>query len=76
MLGHFENQTVAVVGGFQRGENGGQFAVERNVDDGADDLADLAGGGEHGGHRVIPFGRRQSASAPAMISTSSVVIAA
>jgi hypothetical protein len=28
VLGDFENQAVAVVAGFQRGEDGGQFAVE------------------------------------------------
>jgi hypothetical protein len=43
VLRHFENQAVAVVAGFERGEDRRQFAVEVNVDDGADDLADLAG---------------------------------
>jgi hypothetical protein len=43
-----ERQAVAVVVGFQRGEDRGQLAVERHVDDGADHLADLAAGGVRG----------------------------
>ncbi len=38
VLRHFQNQTLAVVGGFKCVENRGQVAVERDVDDGADDL--------------------------------------
>ena len=39
VLGNFENETVAVVVGFQRVQNRRQFAFfESNVDDGADDL--------------------------------------
>ena len=44
MLGHFENQAVAVVGGFERVQDLRQMAFEFDVDDGADDLRDVAGG--------------------------------
>ena len=43
MLRHFQNQAVAVVVGFQRVQNRRQIAIELNVDDGTDDLSDLAG---------------------------------
>ena len=52
MLGDFENQTVAVVLGFQRVQDLRQMTVELDVDDGADDLRDAAGGESgfsHGG---------------------------
>ncbi len=49
VLGNFEHQAGAVVVGFQRRENRRQFAVEGHVDDGADDLADLAASGVGGG---------------------------
>ncbi len=43
MLGHFQNEAVAHVVGFQRVQDQRQItAVERNVDDGADDLGHLA----------------------------------
>ena len=42
VLGDFEDQAVAVVVGFERGEDRRQLALERDVDDGADDLRDLA----------------------------------
>ena len=42
VLGHFENQRLAVVVGGQRVQNRRQVIVELNVDDGADDLGDLA----------------------------------
>ena len=51
MLGDFEHEAVAVILGFESRENGGQFALEGHVDDGADDLADFAGWG--GGHGVF-----------------------
>ncbi len=44
MLRDFQNQARALVVGFQRVENGRQFAVELHVDDGADHLGDAAGG--------------------------------
>ena len=83
MLGHLEHQAVAVVLGLQRVQDRRQVAVELHVDDGADDLRDAAGGV---GCR-LPFGSwcsvlvsslslLQSASAPEMISISSLVICA
>ncbi len=42
MLSDFENQTVAVIVGFERVQNRRQFAFESNVDDGADNLGDFA----------------------------------
>ena len=42
MLGDFEHQAVAVVGGLERVQDLGQVAVELDVDDGADDLGDAA----------------------------------
>ena len=44
VLRDFQNQPRASVVGFQRVENGRQFAVELHVDDGADHLGDAAGG--------------------------------
>jgi hypothetical protein len=43
MLRHFEDEAVAVVVGFKRRKDRGQCAVERNVDDSADDLRNAAG---------------------------------
>ena len=43
MLGHLEDQAVALVAGLQRVEDRRQLAVELDVDDGADDLSDAAG---------------------------------
>jgi hypothetical protein len=54
MLGDFEHQAVAVVVGLQRGKDLRQVAVERDVDDRADhlaDAADIVGGGLGG----LPF---------------------
>ena len=42
VLRHFEDQSFAVVVGFQRVQNRGQIAIELHVDDGADDLSDFA----------------------------------
>src|SRR3546814_13550241 len=42
MLSHFKNQTLAVIVGFERRQNGGQTVREGDVDDSADDLADMA----------------------------------
>ena len=76
MLGHFEHKARALVGGLQRVEDLGQVAVELHIDDGADDLGDSAGGCVGGGHFVHPLDFGQSASAPEMISMSSLVIIA
>ena len=46
MLGDFENQAVAVVLGFERVQDLRQMTVELDVDDGADDLRDVARGRE------------------------------
>src|SRR3546814_5648417 len=43
MLSHFKNQTLAVIVGFERRQNGGQTVREGDVDDSADDLADQIG---------------------------------
>ena len=43
MLGDFEHQAVAAIVGLERVQDRRQMAVELHVDDGADDLADLAG---------------------------------
>ena len=43
MLGDFEDEAVAAIVGLERGEDRRQHALERDVDDGADDLADAAG---------------------------------
>ena len=42
MLCDFENQAVAVIVGFERVEDFRQIAVEFHIDDGADDLRDVA----------------------------------
>ncbi len=42
MLGDLEHQAVAVVVGLERREDRRQLALESDVDDGADDLADAA----------------------------------
>ena len=38
MLRHFQNQTLAIIGGFECVQDRGQVAVERDVHDGTDDL--------------------------------------
>ena len=80
LLGDFEHEAVAVVHRHERVENGRQVAVELHVDDGADHLGDAASGiGDirHGSQSLSSFDRRrQSASAPEMISISSLVIIA
>jgi hypothetical protein len=82
MLRDFEHQRLPVFG-LQRVQDRRQIAVELHVDDGADDLGDAAGLLLR--HLVLfllelqraPFaGCRQSASAPEMISISSLVIIA
>ena len=47
VLGDFEHQAAAVVVGLERVQDGGQVAVEGDVHDGADDLADTARPGAH-----------------------------
>ena len=88
LLGDFEHELVAIVVGRQRIENGRQVAVELDVDDGADHLGDAAGGVRDIGHgswssySSISCRAREgaksghSASAPEMISISSLVIIA
>jgi hypothetical protein len=73
VLGHFQHQTLAVVVGCPARSGWGAIAVELHVHHGADHLCDLA-------LIVSAIGSispvRQSASAPEMISISSLVIAA
>ena len=84
MLRHFEHQAVAAVLGLDRVQNGGQMSLELDVDDGADDLGDASGLVCGCGHKLSPsnsvfvstIGRRYIASAPEMISISSLVIMA
>ncbi len=78
MLRHFEHQAVALVLGLQRIEDRRQLAFELHVDDGADDLRDASALIAFVGHGY-PLRRkyrRYSASAPEMISISSLVIIA
>ena len=42
MLGDLEDEAVAIIVGLERGEDRRQFALERDVDDRADDLRDRA----------------------------------
>jgi hypothetical protein len=79
LLRHFEHQAVAAVGGFERVQDLRQVAFELHVDDGADDLRDVADLGVDGsgvGHVRLLSDACQSASAPEMISISSLVIIA
>ena len=84
VLRDLEHEAAALDRRLERGEDLRQLALERHVDDGADDLRDAAGvvgnlrgGGGLAGHGVFPSPLvDQSASAPEMISMSSLVIAA
>ena len=86
VLRHLEHEARAVVDRLERVEDRRQFALERHVDDGADHLGYAAGGVRGIGHLQtssfqFAFRRRrgrlgQSASAPEMISISSLVIIA
>ena len=71
MLRHFQDQLLAVVVGFQRVQDRGQLIFELYVNDGADHLRDFTSGLCH-----VSTPACQSASAPEMISMSSLVIAA
>ncbi len=75
VLRNLEHQAVALVLGFQRVEDRRQMIVEMNVDDGADDLGDTS---DIGSTWSVPIckTRNHSASAPEMISISSLVICA
>ncbi len=53
MLGDFEHQPVVAVLGFERVQDRRQIAFELHVDDGADDLGDLAGCVLRCGHIVL-----------------------
>ncbi|MNV65116.1 hypothetical protein D3C71_1577930 [compost metagenome] len=82
MLRDFQNEAVAVVLGFERVQDRRQFAFERHVDNSADNLGNLARavhrcgflGGSCLSHYPYPLSLPQSASAPEMISMSSLVI--
>ena len=77
MLGDFEHEPLALVLRLQRVQDRRQVAVELHVDDGADDLGDFSDGvGLGGGHSLPLVKSRHSASAPEMISISSLVIIA
>ena len=78
MLRDFEHQAVALVLGLERVQDRRQVAFELHVDDGADDLGDLSDGvGLWAWPLVYPSREaRHSASAPEMISISSLVIIA
>ena len=73
MLRHFEHQPVALVGQLQRVQDRRQLAVEVDVHDGARDLGDPTDIVLR--HRSAPT-ENQTASAPEMISISSLVIIA
>ena len=77
MLRDFQHQAVAAVLGLERVQDRRQVAFELHVDDGADDLGDFSGCLL----AMWPYRPRlleisQSASAPEMISISSLVIIA
>src|SRR5262249_32714901 len=80
MLGDFEHEAVALVLGLERVENRGEVPLELHVNDGADDLGDVSDWVGHGWslllHRHIGLAPVHTASAPEMISISSLVIIA
>jgi hypothetical protein len=78
MLRHFEHQAVAAVGGFERVQDRRQLVVEFHIDDGADDLGDASDSVGHGWSliRLAVGAPDYTASAPEMISISSLVIMA
>ena len=79
VLRDLEHQALALVRGFQRVQDLGQVAVELHVDDGAHHLADLADLVRSHCSVVLvhaELAKTQSASAPEMISISSLVMLA
>ncbi len=77
MLGHLEHEARTAVIGLERVENGRQAALELHVDDRAHDLSDFADPSvrhDTSSWSIRLFG--YSASAPEMISISSLVICA
>ena len=76
MLRDFEHEAIAVVRRLQRVQNLRQMPVELHVDDGADDLGDAPRGLDCRAMFRPRLFNRQSASAPEMISISSLVIIA
>ena len=80
MLRDFEHQAVALVLGLERVEDRGQLPLELHVDDGADDLGDVSDWlAMDGPCYLVALELPQpahSASAPEMISISSLVIIA
>src|SRR6266540_512108 len=80
MLGDLEHEAIALVLGLERVENGRQMPLEMHVDDGADDLGDVPDWVGHGWslllHRYTSLRGLHTASAPEMISISSLVIIA
>ena len=78
VLGDLEHQALPLVGGLERVEDRRQIPVELHVDDGAHHLANFAD--FIGGHfRYVPVltnSTSHSASAPEMISISSLVMLA
>ena len=78
MLGDLENEAVAVVRRLERVQDLREVSVELHVDDRADHLSYAPGGDaclEAAGHG-LSSSSAQSASAPEMISISSLVIIA
>ena len=78
MLGNFQHQPRTLVVSFKRVENLRQVSVKLDVDNSADDLSDTARGLISGICHVISslVLRLQSASAPEIISISSLVMTA
>src|SRR5262249_35273558 len=78
MLRDFEHKTVALILGLERIENGRQMLPEMHVDDGADDLGNVPNWIGHGWSLLLhrDTSLLHTASAPEMISISSLVIIA
>ncbi len=75
MLGNFEHEARAVIGGFERVQDLREMILELHVHDGADDLRD-ASDISHVRRPSGAWSLPHSASAPEMISISSFVIIA
>ncbi len=78
MLSDLKHQAVALILGIQRVEDRRQMILELHVDDGADDLRDTSDLAGHLGplHKLVYCADAYRASAPEMISISSLVIIA